>query len=132
VAFLSRARAFFAAHGIHWVVHVVTDNGANYRVAAFELSLISWASRHQQTMPYTPRHNGKVERYQRILAEELLYARQWPSEAERARRSRSGTSTTTTTDLTTAVGNRPPASRLYASVTDVMSSNTQSVCLLRP
>jgi hypothetical protein len=40
VAFLSRARAFFAAHGIHRVVRVVTDNGANYRAAAFERALI--------------------------------------------------------------------------------------------
>jgi hypothetical protein len=56
-----------------------------YRAAVFERSLISWASRHQRSKPYTPRHNGKVERYQRILAEELLYARQWTSEAERAR-----------------------------------------------
>lgn len=39
VAFLSRARAFFAAHGIHRVVRVVTDNGANYRAAVFVRSL---------------------------------------------------------------------------------------------
>jgi transposase InsO family protein len=85
VWFLSRARAFFGAHGIHQVVRVVIDNGANYRAAVFARSLTSWVSRHQRTRPYTPRHNGKVERYQRILAEELLYARQWTSEEERAR-----------------------------------------------
>jgi transposase InsO family protein len=63
VAFLSRARAFFAAHGIHRVVRVVTDNGANFRAAAFERALIPWVSRHQRTRPYTPRHNGKVEEH---------------------------------------------------------------------
>ncbi|MEV5846147.1 helix-turn-helix domain-containing protein [Streptomyces sp. NPDC051985] len=57
VAFLSHARAFFAAHGIHRVVRVVTDNGANYRAAAFARSLASWASRHRRTRPCTPRHN---------------------------------------------------------------------------
>ena len=31
------------------------------------------ASRHQRIRPHTPRHNGKVERYNRILAEGLLY-----------------------------------------------------------
>lgn len=39
--------------------------------------------RNQKTKPYIPRHNGKVERYQRILAEELLYAREFKSEDAR-------------------------------------------------
>ncbi|MBP2055876.1 transposase [Streptomyces griseochromogenes] len=123
VAFLSRARAFLAAHGIHRDVRVVTDNGANYRAAAFARTLAPWASRHQRTRPYTPRHNGKVERYQRILAEELLYARNWTSEAERAR-------TITVWNVHynyhrphTTTGNRPPASRLRTGVTNVMASN---------
>lgn len=54
VAFVSRARAFFAARGIHRVVRVVTDNGANYRAAPFERSLISWAFHHQRTGPPRP------------------------------------------------------------------------------
>lgn len=32
---------------------------------------------------YTPKHNGKVERYNRILAEGFLYARTWTSEDQR-------------------------------------------------
>lgn len=40
-------------------------------------------ARHQRITPYTPRHNGKVERYDRILAEEFLYAREWVSEQQR-------------------------------------------------
>ncbi|WP_030317787.1 IS481 family transposase [Streptomyces flavochromogenes] len=124
VGFLSRARAFFAAHGIHRVVRVVTDNGANYRATVFVRSLISWASRHQRTKPYTPRHNGKVERYQRILAEELLYARQWTSEAERARAIAVWNVHYNYHRPHTAAGNRPPASRLHTSVTNVMASSS--------
>lgn len=41
-------------------------------------------SRHRQISPYTPCHNGNVERYNRILSEEFLYAREWSSEDERA------------------------------------------------
>ncbi len=37
-------------------------------------------SRHQRITPYTPSHNEKVERYDRITAEEFLYARTWTSE----------------------------------------------------
>ncbi len=84
IGFFTRARAFFTAHGITRLVRIVTDNGSNYRASAFYRTVSAHASRHQRTRPYTPRHNGKVERYQRILAEELLYARTWTSEAERA------------------------------------------------
>ncbi|MGY6760547.1 integrase core domain-containing protein, partial [Klenkia terrae] len=82
------------------------------------------ASRHQRTRPFTPKHNGKVERYQRILAEELLYARTWTSEAQRARAIAVWTVHYNYHRPHTAAGNRPPASRLHAGVTNVMTSNT--------
>ena len=94
IGFFARARVFFAAHGIRRITRVVTDNGACYRASTFTRSLFD-VSHHQRIRPFTPRHNGKVERYQRILAEEFLYARTWTSEAQRAERSRSGSSTTT-------------------------------------
>ena len=64
-------------------MRVVTDNGANYRAQSFIANITSLASRHQRIRPYTPRHNGKVERYNRILAEECLYARSYSSEQQR-------------------------------------------------
>jgi len=82
VGFLERARAWFLAHGIERIERIVTDNGACYRAAAFMQAL--GMSRHQRIAPYMPRHNGKVERYNRILAEEFLYARGWHSEEERS------------------------------------------------
>ena len=82
VAFLDRARAWFRAHGIVKIERIVTDNGACYRSHAFAEALSE--SQHRRTKPYTPKHNGKVERYNRILAEEFLYARTWHSEHERA------------------------------------------------
>ncbi|MEC8761152.1 MAG: IS481 family transposase [Actinomycetota bacterium] len=82
VAFLARARAWFAAHGITHIERIVTDNGSCYRASAFADAPAG--SRHQRITPYTPRHNGKIERYNRILAEEFLYARTWTSEDERA------------------------------------------------
>ena len=83
IGFFSRARAFFAAHGINRLVRMVTDNGTNYRAKTFMRAVNAHASRHQRTRPYTPRHNGKVERYQRIFAEECLYAHAFFSEGER-------------------------------------------------
>ena len=83
IGFFCRARTFFAAHGITRLVRVVTDNGANCRARTFTTTITSLASRYQRTCPYTPRHNGKVERYNRIMAEECLYARSYSSEQQR-------------------------------------------------
>ena len=80
--FLERTKTWFAAHGITAIERVVTDNGACYRSKVFAEAVLP--ARHQRITPFTPRHNGKVERYNRILAEEFLYARTWRSEQERA------------------------------------------------
>ena len=118
VGFWARARAWFAAHGITQITRVVTDNGSCYRSAAFTHAT-AHASRHQRTQPYTPKHNGKIERYNRILADEVLYARPFTSEAERA-------AAITVWNIHynyhrphTAAGNQPPAQRLDA-VTGLM------------
>ncbi|MBY8854007.1 integrase core domain-containing protein, partial [Saccharothrix sp. MB29] len=76
-----RARAFFAAHGITHIHRIVTDNGSCHR--AHDFATVLRGARHQRITPYTPRHNGKVERYQRILTEEFLYAHAWTSEQHR-------------------------------------------------
>jgi len=124
IGFFHRARAFFTAHGITRIVRVVTDNGSNYRAAAFYRTVTAHASRHQRTRPYTPRHNGKVERYQRILAEELLYARIWTTEAERAQAIQIWNIHYNYHRDHTAAGNHPPASRLPHGVSNVTSRNT--------
>ena len=79
--FMNNACVFFASHGITQIGRVITDNGSYYRAADFTPSLRE--ARHYRIRPYTPKHNGKVERYNGILAEELLYSREYTSEAER-------------------------------------------------
>ena len=123
IGFFHRARAFFAAHGIVRLVRVVTDNGANYKATAFARTVTAVASRHQRIRPHTPRHNGKVERYNRTMAEELLYARTWNSEEERAAAIAMWNIHYNYHRAHTATGNRPPASRLRAGVTNVLSQN---------
>jgi transposase InsO family protein len=124
IGFFHRARAFFAAHGIGRIVRVVTDNGPNYRAGAFVRTVSAFASRHYRIRPYTPRHNGKVERYQRILADELLYARTWTSEAQRAEAIQVWNIHYNYHRAHTAVGDQPPASQLRSGVTNVVIGNT--------
>jgi transposase InsO family protein len=121
IGFFARARAFFAAHGITRLTRVITDNGSCYRAAAFTRSMFDVA-RHQRTRPFTPRHNGKVERYQRILAEELLYAHTFTSEADRSSALAKWLVHYNYHRPHTTAGNQPPATRLTTGVTNVMSS----------
>ncbi|MFK0133263.1 IS481 family transposase [Streptomyces rubiginosohelvolus] len=120
VAFLHRARAWFAAHGITCIERVVTDNGACYRASAFARSMLG--ARHQRITPYTPRHNGKVERYNRIIAEEFLYARNWLSEDQRRDALGVWNIHYNYHRPHGAAGGKPPAQQLHAGVTNVLAS----------
>lgn len=120
VAFLGRVRVWFAEHGITRIERVVTDNGSCYRSAVFREAVR--ASRHQRITPSTPRHNGKVERYNRILAEEFLYARMWRSEAERAAALKTLNRHYNYHRPHGAHDGQPPASATPARVNNVMAS----------
>ena len=121
IGFWARARAWFAAHGITRITRVVTDNGSCYRSAAFARAT-GHAAKHQLIKPYTPKHNGKVERYNRIIAEELLYARPYTSEDQRRRAVEVWNIHYNYHRPHTAAGNQPPASRLSPGVTNVVRS----------
>ncbi|MFF4821219.1 IS481 family transposase [Kitasatospora sp. NPDC001309] len=82
-AFWHRAVAFFAEHGIHPIDRVLTDNGSCYRSQLWTDALAVTGTKHKRTRPYTPRTNGKVERYNGTLAREWAYVRSYTSEYER-------------------------------------------------
>ncbi len=78
--------ARIAGHlGMHTsTVHrILTDNGACYKSRAWREALASQGIKHKRTRPYRPQTNGKVERFNRTLAEEWAYARPYTSEAQR-------------------------------------------------
>jgi transposase InsO family protein len=79
--FWIRANAFFNSVGIT-VTAVMTDNGACYRSRNFAAALGD--IKHVWTRPYRPQTNGKVERFNRTLAQEWAYAQPYPSEEARA------------------------------------------------
>ncbi len=84
VGFLTRALAFYRGRGIR-VRRLLTDNGSNYRSHAFRAAIAHHGLRHRRTRPYTPRTNGKAERFIRTLLAEWAYAQAYRTSASRTR-----------------------------------------------
>jgi transposase InsO family protein len=62
----------------------MTDNGNAYRSHDFRAACTSAGARHLRTRPYTPRTNGKAERFLQTVMRECAYARAFRSSGERA------------------------------------------------
>lgn len=84
VAFLERAVAWFAARGV-CAERVMTDNGSAYLSRAFAAACARLGLRHLRTRPYTPRTNGKAERFIQTLLREWAYRRPYRTSALRRR-----------------------------------------------
>jgi transposase InsO family protein len=65
------------------VVAIMTDNGPCYRSQRFAATCHRLGLRHLFTRPYTPRTNGKAERFIQTLLREWAYALAYPSSAHR-------------------------------------------------
>jgi transposase InsO family protein len=82
VAFLRGAVAFYRGHGIA-VRRILTDNGHCYRSHAFRAACAELGIKHRLTRPYTPRTNGKAERFIQTALREWAYVRVYPSSDHR-------------------------------------------------
>ena len=66
------------------VRRVLTDNGACYRSDAFRQTCQALGLKHVRTRPYTPRTNGKAERFIQTALREWAYARSYETSDQRA------------------------------------------------
>ena len=82
VGFLEAAVQFFALHGIG-VRALLTDNGSCYRSRQFRQACNELGIHHHRTRPYTPRTNGKAERFIQTTLREWAYAKHWNDSDER-------------------------------------------------
>lgn len=80
--FLERALDWFSEQGVR-VERVMTDNGVSYRSKPFAAALAQRAIRHVFTKPYTPRTNGKAERFVQTALREWAYAYTYEHSTER-------------------------------------------------
>jgi transposase InsO family protein len=83
IAFLKRAVAFYARHGVT-VERVLTDNGSAYRSTIHAFACRALGIRHLRTKPYRPRTNGKAERFIRTMLAGWAYGAIYATGAERA------------------------------------------------
>ena len=67
------------------VERVTTDNGSCYRSKAFNNACAALRLRHIFTKPYTPRTNGKAERFIQPSRREWAYARAYENSEQSAR-----------------------------------------------
>ena len=70
------------SHGT--IDRVLTDNGVGYRSFAWRDLCVELGIVHTRTRPYTPRTNGKAERFNRTLLDEWAYVRTYRSDLQRA------------------------------------------------
>ena len=80
--FIRRAAAFYSRHGIR-IQRVMSDNGVGYK-KVFTKAVLELGAEHKRTRPYTPRTNGKAERFIQTLLRLWAYVRPYVSSDERA------------------------------------------------
>ncbi len=78
-----RAVGFFGRQGVK-ISQLMTDNGGCYRSKRFRRVLRELGIGHILTRPYTPRTNGKVQRFIRTSLAEWAYGRSYPHSRVRA------------------------------------------------
>ena len=83
VPFLKATIAYYASLGVN-VSRVMTDNGSCYKSFAFRHACAELGLKHIRTKPYTPKTNGKAERFIQTALREWAYARAYPSSDQRA------------------------------------------------
>jgi transposase InsO family protein len=83
IAFLKAAIAYYQRLGVA-VQRVMTDNGSCYIAKAFRKACKRLGLKHIYTRPYTPKTNGKAERFIQTALREWAYAHAYPTSDHRA------------------------------------------------
>jgi transposase InsO family protein len=110
-AFLTRAAAYFAEHGIDRIERVMTDNAWAYRYSLREVCA-ALGARQKFIRPHCPWQNGKAERLNRTLATEWAYRQPFTSNDQRAAALAPWIEHYNTHRRHSSLGGLPPVSRL--------------------
>jgi transposase InsO family protein len=110
-SFLERAAAWYGRLGVR-LERVMTDNAFAYRSHSYQAALARLGARHLRTRPYTPRTNGKAERFIQTCLREWAYRRPYRRSAARTAALPIFTRRYNVERPHTALQRRPPLARL--------------------
>lgn len=111
---LKRAARWFLEQGCGPVEAVMSDNARCYSQSfAFRDALTELGARHILIPPYTPRWNGKIERFFGTLEDEWAHGRVWPNSTQRDRALNSFIRYFNRYRPHSAAGGRPPITRVH-------------------
>lgn len=123
IAFLHSSLAFFKRHGIS-TKRIYSDNASCYRSNAMLRSTSALGIKHRFTKPYTPRTNGKAERFIQTSLREWAYAHRYSSSDARASRLLSFLHHYNWHRPHHSLNLLPPASRIPLHMNNVLSLHT--------
>jgi transposase InsO family protein len=83
IAFLETTLAYYQSLGVT-VARVMTDNGSCYKAFDFRDACRNRGLKHIRTRPYTPKTNGKAERFIQTALREWAYAQAYTHSDRRA------------------------------------------------
>jgi len=109
---LKRGAAWMREQGCGPLEAVMSDNAKCYTGHLFADTLQELDARQIRIPPYTPRWNGKLERFWGTLDQEWAHSREWPNSATRDRALRSYLRFYNRRRPHSAAGGRPPITRV--------------------
>ncbi len=116
IGFLREATGFFAERNVQ-VRALLTDNGSAYRSHKFRAACTEMQLKHRRTRPYTPRTNGKAERFIQTALREWAYAEHWSSSDQRDAQLQHWVHFYNHQKPHGSLNNKPPVSRLGNATT---------------
>ncbi len=126
IAFTTRAIDWFARHGVK-TERIMSDNGAAYKSFAFRDLLADHGIKHIRTRPYTPRTNGKAERFIQTSLREWAYAQPFQTSADRAAAMKPWIADYNTSRPHSALGGTSPLIRLASIARELTTPPTHPI-----
>jgi transposase InsO family protein len=123
VAFLHQAVAHYRRFGVR-LRRVMTDNGPCFYARAFAQACRELGLKHVRTRPYTPRTNGKAERFIQSSLREWAYGSVFTSSAHRAEHLPRWLHRYNWHRPHSSLGLKPPVSRLPLSRNNLLTLHT--------